>query len=92
MPFLFYRVSGTPRSFASSPAVGIVDQHVGDRTDKLAVLNDGAARHVCGQVGTTVFNKKLIFALVLLGRFPLKSMLVLLNLRKHMNQNHRYNG
>ena len=76
----------------SIPRSGVVNEHMGNGTYKLAVLNDRAARHECGQVGTTVFNKKFIFALVLLGRFPLKSMLVLLNLRKHINQNHRYNG
>ena len=32
--------------------------HMGDSSDELAVLNDGAAAHECGQVGTTVFNKK----------------------------------
>ena len=38
---------------------GIVDQHVGDRSDELAVLNDGRARHECVQVGTTHFYKLL---------------------------------
>ena len=28
---------------------GIVDQHVGDCSDELAVLNDLAAAHGCGQ-------------------------------------------
>ena len=36
---------------------GIVDQHVGDRSHELAVLNDGGARHECVQVGTTAFYK-----------------------------------
>ena len=35
---------------------GIVDQDVGDGSDKLAVLNDGRAAHECGQEGTTNFN------------------------------------
>ena len=38
------------------PRGRIVDQHVGDRTDELAVLNDWAAAQVCGQEGTTNFN------------------------------------
>ena len=38
---------------------GVVDENVRYRTHQLAVLNDGAARHECGQVGTTVFNNKL---------------------------------
>ena len=33
----------------SVPRGGIVDQNVGYSTDELAVLNDGAARHECGQ-------------------------------------------
>ena len=37
---------------------GIADQHVGHSSDQLAVLDNGAARHECVQVGTTVFNKK----------------------------------
>ena len=40
------------------PNRGIVDHHVGDRSDQLAVLDDGRAAHECVQVGTTVFNKK----------------------------------
>ena len=36
---------------------GVVDEHVGDRSDELAVLNDGAAGHECVQVGTTIFEK-----------------------------------
>ncbi len=36
---------------------GIVDQHVSDRPDELAVLNDRASAHECGQEGTTVFHK-----------------------------------
>ena len=38
---------------------GVVDHHVRDRSHRLAVLNDGGARHECGQAGTTAFNKKL---------------------------------
>ena len=34
---------------------GIVDEDVCHRADELAVLNDWAARHECGQVGTTLF-------------------------------------
>ena len=41
----------------SVPRGGIVDQHVGDRPDELAVLNDGRAAQECVQVGTTVFYK-----------------------------------
>ena len=37
---------------------GIVDHNVRHRAHKLAVLDDGRAAHECGQVGTTVFNKK----------------------------------
>ena len=37
---------------------GIIDHNVGHRTDQLAVLNDGAAAHECGQVGTTVLLKE----------------------------------
>ena len=36
----------------------IVDQHVGDGTDELAVLHDGRAAHECGQERTTKFTKK----------------------------------
>ena len=36
---------------------GIVDEDVRHRADELAVLNDGRAAQVCGQVGTTVFYK-----------------------------------
>ena len=32
--------------------------HMGDNSHELAVLNNGAAAHECGQLGTTVFNKK----------------------------------
>ena len=39
---------------------GIVDENVGDGADKLAVLDDGRARHECVQVGTTHFYKLLI--------------------------------
>ena len=34
---------------------GIADHDMSDGTDKLAVLDDGAAAHECGQVGTTLF-------------------------------------
>ena len=34
---------------------GIVDEHVGHRVDEFTVLDDRAARHECGQVGTTLF-------------------------------------
>ena len=37
------------------PRGGIADQHVRDRTHKTSVLQDRAARHECGQVGTTNF-------------------------------------
>ena len=39
----------------SVPRGGIVDQHVRDRADELAVLDDGRARHECGQERTTKF-------------------------------------
>ena len=53
MPFVF-----TPPFASAFARCGGVDEGVGDRADELAVLNDGAARHECGQVGTTVFYKK----------------------------------
>ena len=37
------------------PRCRIVDQHVRDRADELAVLNNGLAAHKCGQEGTTKF-------------------------------------
>ena len=40
------------------PHGGIVYHNVGYSTDELAVLNDRAARHECGQEGTTHFNGK----------------------------------
>ena len=40
------------------PRGGIVDQHVGNCADKLAVLDDGRAAHECGQEGTTLFYEK----------------------------------
>ena len=40
------------------PRGGIVDHHVGHCADQAPVLNDGAARQECGQVGTTNFIKK----------------------------------
>ena len=36
----------------------VIDQHVGDCSHQLAVLDDRAAAHECVQVGTTVFYKK----------------------------------
>ena len=33
---------------------GFVDEHMRYRSDELAVLDDGGARHECGQVGTTI--------------------------------------
>jgi len=36
---------------------GVVDQHVRDRSDELAILDDGGARYEFGQVGTTIFKK-----------------------------------
>jgi hypothetical protein len=35
----------------------IIDQNVRHSTYKLSVLDNGRARHECGQVGTTVFYK-----------------------------------
>lgn len=37
---------------------GVADEDVGNGAHDLAVLDNGAARHECGQVGTTVFNEK----------------------------------
>ena len=37
---------------------GIIDEHVGDGSDELAVLDYRRSRHECGQVGTTKFTKK----------------------------------
>ena len=34
---------------------GVVDQHVGDRSHNLVVLNDGGAAQECGQYRTTIF-------------------------------------
>jgi hypothetical protein len=42
----------------SIPLCGISNKNVGHRADELTVLNYRAARQVCDQVGTTVFNKK----------------------------------
>ena len=42
----------------SVPRCRIVYHNVRDRADELAVLDNGAAAHECGQEGTTVFNKK----------------------------------
>ena len=39
-------------------ACGIIDQHVRDSTYELAVLDNGAAAHECGQERTTKFMKK----------------------------------
>ena len=36
----------------------IVDEDVRHRADDLAVLDNRASAHECGQEGTTVFNKK----------------------------------
>ena len=41
----------------SVPRGGVVDQDMGDRTDELAVLDQGGARQECGQEGTTKFPK-----------------------------------
>ena len=38
---------------------GVIDEDVGDGADELAVLNNGAARQVCGQERTTNFNRYL---------------------------------
>ena len=37
---------------------GVIDENMRHRSDNLAVLNDRAAAHECGQVGTTKFIKK----------------------------------
>ena len=37
----------------------IIDEDVGDGADELSILNDGGAGRECGQVGTTVFYKKI---------------------------------
>jgi len=42
---------------------GIVDQHVGDGTNQLAVPDDRRAAHECGQVGTTKSFKKMFLNL-----------------------------
>ena len=41
----------------SVPRGGVADQHVRDRADELAILDDRAAAQVCGQERTTVFCK-----------------------------------
>ena len=38
---------------------GIVDEHMRYRSHELAVLDDRAAAHECGQEGTTKFNRDL---------------------------------
>ena len=42
----------------SVPCRRIVDQHVRHSSYELTVLNYGAARHECVQIGTTKFTKK----------------------------------
>ena len=47
------------REYENAVARGrVVDQDVGDCSNELAVLDDGGARHECGQEGTTKFTKK----------------------------------
>ena len=53
------QISHLPQHILNENAVpcgGVVYKHVGDRSDKLAVLNNGAAAHECGQEGTTAFH------------------------------------
>ena len=38
-------------------------------TDELAVLDDGAARHECVQIGTKQFNEKFIIKIILVPSF-----------------------
>jgi hypothetical protein len=45
-----------------------------DRPDKLAVLDDGRARHECVQVGTTHFNGKFTLFSCFLAFFNEKYM------------------
>ena len=42
----------------SIPRGGIIYKNVRYSSHELAVLDDGASAHECGQEGTTVFNKK----------------------------------
>ena len=66
MPFILRRlgicflISGVQHIFYeySVSLGGVCDHNVCDRADELAVLDNRAAGHECGQEGTTVFNKK----------------------------------
>ena len=55
----------------SIPRCWIVDENVGDRPHELSVLDDGAARHECGQEGTTLFNGKFTKGTTFFERFAL---------------------
>ena len=46
------------------PSRRVVHHPMSDRAYNLAVLNDRRAAHECGQEGTTIFNKKFIFATI----------------------------
>ncbi len=58
--FLYGRLRGIEHIFNKYPVAcgGVADEDVGNGPHDLAVLDNGAARHECGQVGTTVFNEK----------------------------------
>ena len=65
---LFYRNARGPQHILNENSVsrgGIVDEDVRDRSDELTVLNDGAARRECDQVGTTKLNGNFIKFIVL---------------------------
>ena len=47
------------------PRGGIVDQHVGDGTNQLAVLDDRGAGQVSGQDRTTKFNRNFMKIFIL---------------------------
>ena len=48
----------------SVPRGGIIYQNVCYRSYELAVLDDGAARHECVQVGTTISNEILTYQML----------------------------
>ena len=53
----------------SVAACGVVYKHVGHRAHELAVLDDGGARHECGQEGTTVFYNFLTILTLFVKKF-----------------------
>ncbi len=59
VPFLFYSqslCSCVQHIFNENSVTGsrVIDQHMGDGADQFAVLDDGAAAHVCVKYRTTI--------------------------------------